>query len=259
MVHFRMKLAGYVVEVSALFESTPVYCEDFLTEEAPDFAICVSEADLPAEQERLYQEAREEGLRPRVFKDPFLERSVIQQKVAEALLDYSAIDMHGSVVAVDGYAFLFTAKCGTGKSTHTRLWRQLLGDRAVILNDDKPILRIEKDHVLACGSPWMGKHGIGANLTLPLKGICILERGKENSIMPISGQEAMPMLLRQGNVPQIEENIPRYHALINKIAELVPFFKMQCNISADAAKMAYEAMAATDIRNLGNEKQEGML
>ena len=67
------------------------------------------------------------------------------------------------------------------------------------------------------------------------------------------------MLLRQGNVPQIEENIPRYHALINKIAELVPFFKMQCNISADAAKMAYEAMAATDIRNLGNEKQEGML
>jgi len=209
MVQFRMKLAGYVVEVSALFESTPVYCENFLTEETSDFSIAVSQADLPAEQERLFQEAKEEGLRPRVFKDPFLERSVIQQKAAEALFAYDALVMHGSVVAVDGYAYLFTAKCGTGKSTHTRLWQQLLGDRAVILNDDKPILRIEKDHVLACGSPWMGKHGIGANLTLPLKGICILERGKENRIKPIPGQEALPMLLRQVNVPQREENIPR--------------------------------------------------
>ena len=242
-VQFSMKLAGYVAAVSAMFESTPVYCEDFLTEETADFSIQVSREDLVAEQQRLFLEAKEEGLRPRVFKDPFLERSVIQQKVAEALFAHEALVMHGSVVAVDGYAYLFTAGCGTGKSTHTRLWREWLGDRAVILNDDKPILRIEEDKVLACGSPWMGKHGIGENLILPLKGICILERGKENAIAPVSGQAVLPMLLHQTNLPQNEENMPHYNRLVNRVAELVPAYRMQCNISLDAARMAYEAMA----------------
>ena len=80
---------------------------------------------------------------------------------------------------MDGQAVLFTAKSGTGKSTHTKLWRDLFGERAVMVNDDKPLLRILKDGVLVCGTPWDGKHRLSTNCALPLKAICILERGKK--------------------------------------------------------------------------------
>jgi hypothetical protein len=56
--------------------------------------------------------------------------TVIQEKIAGQLLERDTLLLHGSTVAVDGQAYLFTAPCHTGKSTHTRLWRELFGDRA---------------------------------------------------------------------------------------------------------------------------------
>ena len=192
MAEFSMKIAGHTAKIRALFESTPQYFRAYLTEEAPELLFIVTPEDLLREQNRLLEEALREGIRTRVFPDPFLERSVIQQKFAQALLPKDILLLHGSTVAVDGKAYLFTAKCGTGKSTHTRLWRQLLGERAVMVNDDKPFLRFTPEEVLACGSPWSGKHGLDSNITVPLGGICILERGQKNKILPTEAKDALP-------------------------------------------------------------------
>lgn len=54
------------------------------------------------------------------------------RKIAEKLVQYDVMLFHGSAVAVDGIGYLFTAKSGTGKSTHTRLWREYFGDRGHI-------------------------------------------------------------------------------------------------------------------------------
>ena len=153
MAQFLMEIAGLTGQVESLFESTRDYCRKYLAEGEPDFTVAVSREDLAFEQEALRQEALEEGIRVRVFTDPFLERTAIQRKFAEYLFDRDVLMTHGSTVAVDGNAFLFTAKCGTGKSTHTRLWRQVFGDRAVMVNDDKPFLKLTETGVLACGSP----------------------------------------------------------------------------------------------------------
>ena len=59
------------------------------------------------------------------------------------LLNFGGFMLHSSAVVVDGKAYLFSANCGTGKSTHTKLWLNLFGDQAYILNDDKPALRLE--------------------------------------------------------------------------------------------------------------------
>ena len=178
MPEFKMKIAGHTAAVTALFDSTPLYFKAYLTEDAPAFSITVTREDLDFEQEFLRQEALEEGIKVRKFTDPFLERTAIQRKIADFLFERDVLMTHGSTVAVDGKAYLFTAKCGTGKSTHTRLWRQVFESRAAMVNDDKPFLKITEAGVLACGSPWSGKHGLDTNITVPLQGICILERGK---------------------------------------------------------------------------------
>ena len=182
MEAFAMQIAGLTARIEPLFISTREYCRPYLTEEAPQLQIAVTEADLAYEQEMLEREAVEEGLRIRKFTPPFLERTAIQRKIAEELLNRDTLLLHGSTVGVDGAAYLFTAPCGTGKSTHTRLWRERFGTRAVMVNDDKAFLRLTDSGVLAFGSPWTGKHGLGSNICLPLKGICFLKRGAENRI-----------------------------------------------------------------------------
>ncbi|MBQ9149236.1 MAG: hypothetical protein IJX69_06710 [Oscillospiraceae bacterium] len=241
MAEFKIKIAGRVGAVSSLFESTRDYCRAYLTDEAPDFSVTVTRADLVFEQSELDEEARQEGFRLRVFTDPFLERAAILRKFAEHLLGRGTLLFHGSGIAVDGEGFLFTAKSGTGKSTHTRLWRQVFGERAVMVNDDKPFLGISGEGVTMYGAPWSGKHGLDANVAVPLRGICILERGTENRIHPISPAEALPRLLHESFCPEGHE--ARLHALVDALVEGTPLWRMECNKDPQAAMVAWEAMS----------------
>ena len=236
-----MKIAGRVGKITSLFESTRDYCKAYLTEEAPDFTAVITLEDLAFEQEALRQEALEEGMKVRTFTAPFLDRAAIQRKFADYLFDHDTLLFHGSTVAVDGNAYLFTAACGTGKSTHTRLWRQVFGDRAVMVNDDKPFLKITEDGVLACGAPWSGKHGLDANITVPLAGICILERGKDNVILPISPADAMARLLHEAHCPDGRDS--RFRELVTALAEQTPLWRMECTKDPQAANVAFDAMA----------------
>ena len=242
MADFTIEIAGCSFGIQSLFESNREYCKRYFTEKAPQLRITPRQTDLAFEQEMLEKEAIEEGMKIRKFTDPFLERAAIQRAVAEFLFDRDVLMLHGSTVAVDGRAYLFTAKCGTGKSTHTRLWCQAFGDRAVMVNDDKPFLKVTDAGVWVCGAPWSGKHGLDTNVTVPLAGICILERGEENQIAPCLPEEVLPMLLHQGYCPLDAEKRPDYEALVRKVAETVPLWKMACNKELDAALVAHSAM-----------------
>lgn len=242
MAVFRIRIAGEIIEVRSLFESTRDYCAPYLTEEEPDFFVEVTKEDLVRRQELAYAEAKREGLRPRVFPDPFLERETVQAEVARQLLQRNVLLVHGSAVAADGVGYLFCAPCRTGKSTHTRLWRELLGDRAVMINDDKPFLRLEPERILICGSPWSGKHGLHSNIAVPLGGICILERGRENSIFRAGTEDVLPVLLHHGAGPEEEAAQVHYEGLMGQLAARVKLWKMCCTKEPEAARMAWEAM-----------------
>ena len=242
MAEFSIRIAGYTARVHSLYESTRDYCGKYLTEEDSQCHIAVTREDLAFEQEALRQEALEEGIRVRTFTDPFLERTAIQRKLAEFLFDRDTLMTHGSTVAVDGKAYLFTAKCGTGKSTHTRLWRQVFGSRALMVNDDKPFLKLTETEILACGSPWSGKHGLDTNITVPLQGICILERGPENRMERITPEEALPMLLHQSYCPLAAAKHFRFEALVKLLAERTPLWHMYCNMDPVAAEVSYNTM-----------------
>lgn len=242
MAEFKMEIAGFAARVQSLFESTKDYCSKYLVEKEPDFLIQVTRENLAFEQRELDEEAKQEGMKMRKFTDPFLERAAIQRGFAEALFERNVLLVHGSTVALEGKAYLFTAKCGTGKSTHTRLWREVFGEKAVMVNDDKPFLRMDGEKILACGAPWSGKHGLDTNITLPLQGICILERGSENRICRIGREEAMNMLLHQSYCPLEPEKAEAHRKLVEQLAQRVPLWRMECTKDPKAAQIAWQAM-----------------
>ena len=82
-----------------------------------------------------------------------------------------------------GEANLFTAKSGTGKSTHARLWREVFGERAVMVNDDKSLVQITDSGATVYGTSWNVKHGMGANIAVLMKDVCIVDRAEKNTII----------------------------------------------------------------------------
>ena len=242
MEPFLIQIAGLIARVEPLFLSTREYLKDYLTNNVPDIFISVQQDDLVFEQAMLDREALEEGMKFRKFTGPFLERAAIQRKIAEALLERDTILLHGSTVGVDGNAYLFTAPCGTGKSTHTRLWRQSFGDRAVMVNDDKPFLQISSEGVFAYGSPWCGKHGLHSNICLPLKGICILRRGPENQINTCDSGSHFDFLLKQILIPEEPILAEKAKHLLRQLVMTVPLYEMACNKEPEAALVSYQYM-----------------
>lgn len=242
MEAFTIEIAGLAARVQPLFISTREYCRGYLTERPPEFFVETTREDLAYEQKMLDIEAEEEGLKRRKFTDPFLERATIQRRIADQLLRRNTLLLHGSTVAVDGRAYLFTAPCGTGKSTHTRLWREVFGQRAIMVNDDKPFLKITSSGVLAYGSPWSGKHGLAANVCVPLKGICLLQRGAENRITRIAPEEAVAVLRHQAHQPTDDFLAQKTRSLVDALVQRVPLWEMHCNKQPEAAMVSYSAM-----------------
>ena len=234
MAEFTISIAGAAARVHSLFDSTRDYCRDYLTDAPAVTEIRISPADLEFEQEFLRREALEEGFRVRKFTDPFLDRAAIQRAMAEYLFDRDVLLLHGSAIAADGRGYLFAARSGTGKSTHTRLW---------MVNDDKPFVSVEAAGVFLWGAPWSGKHGLHTNIRVPLTGICLLERGAENRIRPAAPDELLPILESQALIPRGEEKLPRFRRLLEELTRRVPLWRMQCTRDAEAAVLAWQTMA----------------
>ena len=241
MTDFTISLAGVPARVEAIYPETERFCRDYLSEEAPKFTVKIDQADIDSEREKSAREDEIEGLPTRSFSDRYLERLAVYRKLAKELLSYDTLLFHGSVVAYGGKAYLFTALSGTGKTTHTRLWLKNIPD-CHVLNGDKPLLRVEGERVLACGTPWQGKENYGCNEILPLEAICILERDATNHIEPVSFGDAMGTLIQQSNRPQETPLLLKTLDLIGRLDKRVRFYRLGCNMEDEAAFVSFRGM-----------------
>lgn len=159
------------------------------------------------------------------------------------LLTFQGLMLHSSAVVYKGYAYLFSAPSGTGKSTHTQLWRTCFGEDAFILNDDKPAVRLTEQGWMAYGTPFSGKVDLSRNIGVPIKAICFIERGETNQIAPMPEKEAIQNLMFQTHRPRRLENMDLLLQLLDKLVGHVPVFHLHCNMDPEAAYLAYETMS----------------
>ena len=223
------KIAGLTVEMDS-FGRTVEQAKPYLCEKAePDMVIRSDWQALQAQQPHLSKDDCEYMYTGAVFY--------------RSLLQHEGFLLHSSAVVVDGKAYLFSAPCGTGKSTHTKLWLEVFGDRAYILNDDKPALRLENGTWYAYGTPWSGKHDLSTNSRVPVAGICFLQRGSENVIRPFAGSKAVFAFLEQTARPPETALRTCLMDLMGKLMESVPVWQLECNMDPQAAVVSYEAMS----------------
>ena len=241
MAAFTVKLADLLFSVCGS-DTARRFCGDYLADGTAEHTVQLTPEILEGERQFL-RRINDPGAEA---SEQFIETLALFRIVAEQLPAHDRVLFHGSSLAIDGRGVLFTAKSGTGKSTHTRLWREVFGDRVVMINDDKPFLHITPEGTRIYGTPWRGKHRLGSNISAPLGAICIVCRGMENRIQRVSPREALPALLQQTYMPEDPRMLQRTLALADRLAKTVPVYRLHCNMDPAAAKVAYEGLELDD-------------
>ena len=236
------KIADKTIEITSLYEDIHEYCRNYRFDGKPDFLIRTSQADIEFEREKSARENIAEGHKIINYSDGYLEGLAIYRKISERMPAYDTFLFHGSAVAVDGVSYMFIAPSGTGKSTHAKLWCDLLGNKAIMINDDKPFIKITQNEAIVYGTPFNGKHRRGNNISAPLKAICILERSESNHIHKITANEDYTKLLQQTYRPLNPLALTKTLKLLDKLMKRVEFYYLYCNMNIEAAQISYNAM-----------------
>ena len=90
---------------------------------------------------------------------------------------------HACGIDDDGRGFLFLGNSTHGKSTMARLWK----DRALVLNDDRIILRQREGRFWMFGTPFHGEYTQVSPQGVPLDKIFFLHHAEANDIRPKNG------------------------------------------------------------------------
>lgn len=154
------------------------------------------------------------------------------------LLKHNGLMLHSSCVEKDGYAYLFSARSGTGKSTHTHLWLNTLSGTRII-NDDKPALIFENGVWYACGTPFSGKTDENVNTKIPIRAIVFLYRNKTNEVEKLPASKAVGLLLEQTINPANRTLAENMLSLADSLLKNIPVFSLGCNMDPQAAEIAY--------------------
>lgn len=233
-----INLAGLIIEVKLRWKYTYDQCREYLYEgdEKPVFTVFATNEQLDAENKKTPEYSYE-----------ILESTCVYRNICEKILEYNGILIHSAAISVDNEAYLFTANSGTGKTTHINLWLEKFGERAFIINGDKPILRKTDKGIFVYGTPWCGKEGFNKNINVKLKGICIIERACENKIEVCEKKESLTFLLSQTSRPK---NIKSTDLMLNNLEEIIeniPVYKLGCNMEKEACEVAYNMMSKKTI------------
>lgn len=228
------QLAGLVVDIRNRYPYLQRQCKDFLCPEdcKPDISVAVSDEEIRQEQEKT-------GNR---FPNGYVESICAYRKLCLEMPRFSGMFLHASVVRAEDKGIAFLAPSGTGKTTHTALWQNLLGDALTVVNGDKPIVRMIEGKAVAYGTPWAGKEGLFQKDSAALTDLCFLERAKENSCSPLSPQDALMKIIHQVILPQEERTAIQTLDLLDQLLRSCRLWQIRCNMDLQAASTAYSAI-----------------
>lgn len=227
-------IADFYVEYEPRYQRLKERSEKYLAKDqsvTPEIRVAVSEAEID-EHLSAYEVTRE-----------LAEYVLMGAKFYKEILDKKAFFLHSSAVCVDGKGFAFTGPCGAGKSTHSALWRKYFGERAIPVNDDKPVVRIIVDTVFICGTPFSGKHDINTNTMVPLCGICVLNQAKENSAVRLKPVEATGIILEQTLRCNEPDKMMALLDILDITLQKVPVYRLSCTISFEAVELCFNTLS----------------
>ncbi len=111
---------------------------------------------------------------------------------------------------------------------------------SVVINGDKPFIKVTPEDIFACGTPWSGKEGWNTNEMVPLRAIYLLERSENNEIQEIDLGKAFPFLLQQTHWSVDPKAMQTTFRLLKAFDGRVKVYRFLSTPTAEAVRLAYE-------------------
>ena len=167
-----IKTADLCIRIHYKYPYIEQQCETWRVNEGyePDIEVSVTDEEIETEYA---------GYRAESVSRALCESTCIYRAIARKLIAFQAFVMHGAVLELDGKAYVFTAKSGVGKTTHTKLWVEYFEGRASYINGDKPIIRCKDGVWYAYGTPWMGKKSLEVKVLRRFRQFALLNGEKK--------------------------------------------------------------------------------
>ena len=163
---------------------------------------------------------------------------------ALASAPFDTLEIHSSVMVCDGAGYAFLGKSGTGKSTHSRLWREHIPG-STLLNDDNPVIRIKDGQARIYGSPWSGKTPCYKAESAPLSAIVRIRQCADNKIQQLSPVEAYASIYSSCSAfREIKGTADGIHATLSRLVSLVPMYILDCRPDKEAAQLCHSSVSA---------------
>lgn len=229
------KLADFIVEFKNPSPDVVDFFKDYISEGTPQASFEISEQEIEFETQKAQNK----------YTRLNSELTAMLRKFSRWTLDYNAFLLHSALVDVDGVGVAFAARSGTGKTTHIRLWQQLLGERMTIINGDKPIIRFfeNEQYPIGYGTPWNGKERFGINGKTAVKHFCFIERSDINSCEKIEASQILNQFFGQIYLPKNEPIvISKMLNFANKFLKNITVWRIKCNMDISAAETAYNTI-----------------
>ena len=165
-----------------------------------------------------------------------------------AVLNHHACVLHGVVMEYNGMGILVLASAGTGKTTHTRMWRD--HKNALILNGDRCLCR-KKDGVwYAYGMPWSGSSGEYINRRVPISCIVCLNRGLQNTVQPLSIFDGTIRLMQRIFAPvwpgELQNQAFNY---CEELSSEIPVLDFYCKPDLESVEVLAQAIQSLGEKN----------
>ena len=235
------RIAEMNIAVEAKYEGTYDYMADFLTD-SDEYELYIE----PTEEMIEYETRLARQIHGTAHSSYISEAVAVLRVICDYIIDKGGFFLHCSCLSYKGDGIVFTAPSGTGKSTHAALWRRNFGDDVRMINDDKPLVRETDGSFRIYGTPWMGKHNIGSNISAPIKAIVFLRQAPENSAERLTPFEALSLILQQTVMPSDKSEMSALLELMDKPMETVPMYRLSCNISDEAVTTIHDLIYKSD-------------
>lgn len=132
---------------------------------------------------------------------------------------------HAAGCLYNNDGWVFAGVSGAGKSTISTLLARTGGWSPV--SDDRVVIRKAPGGYRVYGTPWPGEAGFAENRGKSLKGIFLLEKGKENRIEPIPKTDAAAGLLPLLSVPWYDARlVDQMLGFCDQLIAEVPVFRL---------------------------------
>lgn len=237
------RITNQNIQITSIYGDIHERCMAFRVDAKPDYKIATTGADIDAQWKKLMNQDMAEQPPIRSFSEAYMETRAIFDNIAELMLRFNTLVLHGSAVATKGQGFLFLSKRNMLKAFFAHLWANSdIDGVSVLLNNDTSMIYLSETETTVYSVPWYSGRAVVGNQSAPLKAICLLESAKKNHINQLDFHTSHSVLLHHSFSPTGEYARFQRLELINRLLKSVEMYRFECNMDNEAVQIGFNMM-----------------